>query len=277
VRYLVDGQNRRVGKKVNGTLVQGFLYQDRQRPVAELDGNNTVVSRFVYGSGLAVPDYLVNGGNTYRIITDQLGSPRLVVDVATGAIAQQIDYDEFGNVLQDTNPGFQPFGFAGGLYDRSIGLVHFGAREYEAETGRWTTKDPIGFSRGNSNLYGYVLNDPVNLVDPEGTGAGNINNGPRNPFGSPGYNPYRSFPTPPEPPPGFFSLSVRYTGELSTGTVAACAAVAFAVGYIVGDVLLDLAAPFRNGRPVPDIDAIINYDEYPDIGVIEYCFPACRI
>ena len=38
-----------------------------------------------------------------------------------GAIAQRLDYDEFGNVLADTNPGFQPFGFAGGLYDRDTG------------------------------------------------------------------------------------------------------------------------------------------------------------
>jgi len=40
-----------------------------------------------------------------------------------------MDYDEFGNVLLDTNPGFQPFGFAGGLSDQRTGLVRFGARD----------------------------------------------------------------------------------------------------------------------------------------------------
>ncbi len=35
--------------------------------------------------------------------------------------------------------------------------------------GRWTSKDPIGFSGGDNNLYGYVLNDPINLVDINGT------------------------------------------------------------------------------------------------------------
>ncbi|MGH8589241.1 MAG: hypothetical protein ACREXX_07855 [Gammaproteobacteria bacterium] len=34
-------------RKFNGFLVQGFLYQDQLRPIAELDGNNQVVSRFV--------------------------------------------------------------------------------------------------------------------------------------------------------------------------------------------------------------------------------------
>ena len=51
----------------------------------------------------------------------------LVVNVDTGVIAQRLDYDPWGVVTQDTNPGFQPFGFAGGLYDANTGLVRFGA------------------------------------------------------------------------------------------------------------------------------------------------------
>ena len=170
IEYVIDGQNRRTGKKVNGTLTQGFLYQDQLAPVVELDGNNNVVSRFVYGSRASVPDYLVKNGVTYRLIADHLGSVRLVVDSTTGAIAQRMDYDEFGVVLMDTNPGFQPFGFAGGLYDRDTGLVRLGARDYDAQTGRWTAKDPILFAGGDTNVYGYVLNDPVNFLDPAGTG-----------------------------------------------------------------------------------------------------------
>lgn len=41
-------------------------------------------------------------------------------------------------------------------------------RDYYAQVGRWTGKDPILFSAGDPNLYGYVLNDPVNLVDSTG-------------------------------------------------------------------------------------------------------------
>jgi len=168
IDYVVDGRNRRIGKKVNGTLVQGFLYKDQLNPVAELDGAGNIVSRFVYGSKANVPDYMIKGGVTYRIISDHLGSPRLVVDTSTGTIAQRMDYDDWGNVTQDTNPGFQPFGFAGGLYDRDTGLVRFGARDYDPETGRWTAKDPIKFQGDGTNLYGYVVNDPINLQDING-------------------------------------------------------------------------------------------------------------
>ena len=146
VEYVIDGQNRRVGKKVNSTLVQGFLYTDALRPVAELDGSGAVVARFIYAATANVPAYMEKDGATYRILTDHLGSPRLVVDTNTGAIVQRLDYDAFGQVLVDTNPGFQPFGFAGGLYDQDTKLTRFGARDYDPVTGRWTAKDPILFS-----------------------------------------------------------------------------------------------------------------------------------
>ncbi len=168
IEYLVDGRNRRVGKKVNGSLTQGFLYENDLRPAAELDGSGNVLSRFVYGEKPNVPEYLIKGGQTYRILTDHLGSARLVVNTATGAVEQRMDYDEFGNVLTDTNPGFQPFGFAGGLYDRDTRLTRFGARDYDPETGRWAAKDPIKFRGGDTNLYAYVLNNPLRYTDPRG-------------------------------------------------------------------------------------------------------------
>ncbi len=171
IDYIVDGRNRRIGKKVDGVLVQRFLYRDQLKPVAELDGAGNVVARFVYGSSPMVPDYMVKGGVTYRILSDHLRSPRLVVDTVTGAIIQRLDYDEFGSVTLDTNAGFQPFGFAGGLYDRNTKLTRFGARDYDAETGRWTAKDPIRFNSGNTNLFGYVLGDPINFLDPDGRTA----------------------------------------------------------------------------------------------------------
>ena len=61
-----------------------------------------------------------------------------------------------------------PFGFAGGLHDRDVGLVRFGFRDYDPETGRWTAQDPIEFDGGDVDLYGYVVNDPTNFIDPTG-------------------------------------------------------------------------------------------------------------
>jgi RHS repeat-associated protein len=136
--------------------------------VAEIDGAGNVVARFVYGSRPNVPDYAVTASGTWRIFSDHLGSPRLVVNASTGALVQRLDYDEFGRVTFDSNPGAQPFGFAGGIYDADTGLVRFGARDYDAETGRWTAKDPLRFSGSYSNLYEYTISDPINLTDQTG-------------------------------------------------------------------------------------------------------------
>jgi RHS repeat-associated protein len=158
---------------VNGTLVEGFLYDGRLRPVAWLDGTGAVKATFVYGLYVNVPEYMTTSAGTFRVIHDHLGSPRLVVDSSSGAVAQRMDYDTFGNILADSNPGWQPFGFAGGLYDRDTGLVRFGARDYDPSVGRWTNKDPIRFA-GGFNLYDYVGGDPVNWTDPEGLYLGQM-------------------------------------------------------------------------------------------------------
>jgi len=90
------------------------------------------------------------------------------VNVNSGEVVQRMAYDEWGQVLSDSNPGFQPFGFAGGLYDPDTRLVRFGARDYDAEAGRWTAKDPIRFDAGDTNLYAYVGGNPTSRIDPYG-------------------------------------------------------------------------------------------------------------
>ena len=165
IEYLIDPFDRRIGKMVGGALVQGFFYDSSHRVLAELDGANAVVSTFVYADLPYVPAYMVRGGQAFRLIADGRGSVRLVVNAATGAVAQRLDYSAFGEVLSDTNPGFQPFGFAGGLYDPDTRLTRFGPREYDAAAGVWLQSDPLLFSGRQLNLYAYAAGDPVNYID----------------------------------------------------------------------------------------------------------------
>jgi len=92
----------------------------------------------------------------------------LCIHVKSNEVIQQLDYDEFGMMTRDTNPGFQPFGYAGGICEASSGLTRFGVRDYDAESGRWTSKDPIGFNGGDNNIYGFASLDPINIIDPNG-------------------------------------------------------------------------------------------------------------
>ena len=158
IDYIIDAKNRRIGEKINGTITKRWIYSGQLSPIAELDSVGNVVAQFV-------GNYIIKGGNIYQLITDHLGSVRLVVNVATGTVAQKLDYDEFGNVMCNSNPDFQPFGYAHGIYDTQTRLVRFGARDYEASIGRWTAKDAILFAGGETNLYSYASNDPINIID----------------------------------------------------------------------------------------------------------------
>jgi RHS repeat-associated protein len=170
IEYLIDGQDRRVGKKKNGVLEKQWLYKDQLRIAAELDGAGALVSRFVYASRENVPDFVIRGGNTYRVFSDHLGSPHVAVNVANVSdVLVSLEYAAFGAVT-GTGSGWMPQGFAGGLYDADTGLVRFGARDYDPVSGRWTSKDPILFNGDGPNLYAYVLGDSINELDHYGEG-----------------------------------------------------------------------------------------------------------
>ena len=148
-------------------MVEKYLWQGLTRLLAVYDGGNILRQRFEYADE-RMPVAMKMGAATYYLSYDQVGSLRLVAD-GSGNVVKRISYDSFGNILEDTNPSFTiPFGFAGGLHDRDTGLVRFGYRDYDPEVGRWTAKDPIGFEGGDTDLYGYILNNPINFVDENG-------------------------------------------------------------------------------------------------------------
>jgi RHS repeat-associated protein len=166
ITYLHDSRGRRIARAVNGVRTHAWFYGEGLMPLAEYDGTGALRSTFIYG-GRWTPVAFIRDGVTNHIVTDHLGSPRLVVD-AGGTVIKRVDYDAFGNVVLDTAPTIDlPFGFAGGMADQDHELVRFGARDYQPGTGRWTAKDPI-FLAGGWNLYGYVGNDPVNALDRQG-------------------------------------------------------------------------------------------------------------
>ncbi len=168
IQYVHDPLVRRIAKKISGTVVEKYLWQGLTRLLAVYDGNNNLLMRFEYADG-RMPVAMTKAGVRYYLVYDQAGTLKAVAD-ASGNVLLKRQYDSFGNILSEESslPFDVPFGFAGGLYDRDTGLVRFGYRDYDPETGRWTAKDPIGFSGGDTDLYGYCVNDPVNFADPDG-------------------------------------------------------------------------------------------------------------
>ncbi|MGB0873327.1 MAG: hypothetical protein ACPGYP_09375 [Solirubrobacterales bacterium] len=71
----------RVARQVNGQTTSAYLYAPGMiNPVAELDENGNLEASFIYATKSHSPDYMVKGSVAYRLIGDQLGLIRLVVD-----------------------------------------------------------------------------------------------------------------------------------------------------------------------------------------------------
>jgi len=166
LEYLNDPQGRRIAKKINGQIVEKYLWQGLTRLLAVYDANNVLLHRYEYGDE-RTPLAVVTGGQKYLMHYDQVGTLRAMTDSA-GVVVKEVTYDSFGNVLGDTRPGISYFAFAGGLYDGDTGLVRFGYRDYDAKVGGWTAKDPIGFEGGLSGFYAYCSSDPIDLIDEDG-------------------------------------------------------------------------------------------------------------
>ena len=98
-------------------------------------------------------------------ITDIQGST--IEQYAYSAFGQMKIYDGSGVEIQSSQIG-NIFGFTGREFDAESDLYYYRARYYDPNSGRFLTADPIGFDGGDPNLYGYVLQDPVNFVDPDG-------------------------------------------------------------------------------------------------------------
>ena len=179
IDYVCDPLGRRIAKKINNVVVEKYLWQGLTRLLAVYSGNNSLLMRFEYADE-RMPVAMKMGLATYYLSYDQVGSLRLVAD-GSGNVVKRISYDSFGNIIEDTNPSVMiPFGFAGGLHDRDTGLVRFGYRDYDPEVGRWAAKDPIGFAGGDTDVYGHVLNNPVNLIDTNGLWGEDVHSGMNN-------------------------------------------------------------------------------------------------
>ena len=162
--YRYDGLGRRIEKVANGQTKR-YVY-DGEDILLEYDGSNVLQARYTHGPGIDEPIAMTKGSATYFYHQDGLGTVTELTDSA-GATAKSYSYDAYGNIVDQTGSVDQPYTYTGREFDSESGLYYYRARNYDATTGRFLQKDPIGVLN-NVNLYPYARNNSTNLVAPLG-------------------------------------------------------------------------------------------------------------
>ena len=173
--YKYDYLGRRVSKTVGADTTK-YCYSGAQ-VIAEYDGSDNLLRKFVYGSGIDEPICMIDVADNnavYYYHFDGLGSVAALSD-SSANIVEKYSYDVFGEpVIRDANDQIlttsdynNPYMFTGREYDSETGDYYYRARYYKPEIGRFLQPDPTGYDDG-TNMYTYVHNNPVINLDPYG-------------------------------------------------------------------------------------------------------------
>ncbi len=160
-RYIDENPHVSMSETAGNTISSTSLTKTRSRP------NNEYVL-YSYGEPVAMSA----DGNASYFGSDILGSIRAVTD-KYGSVQADYSYDAFGSPYLGNLENDIGFGYCGKVYDNGTGLYDYGFRDYSSNTARFTTIDPI---RDGSNWFSYVVNDPVNYIDPFGLNANDVPN-----------------------------------------------------------------------------------------------------
>jgi RHS repeat-associated protein len=163
ISYRYDALGRRVRRYVvGGKENTKFIYDGADVLV---DDNQGVLTKYLNGAGVDNKLRMQTGSDVKYFLTDHLGSTNGLTD-SSGALTNSNTYDSFGNASNANFP--TRYQYTGREFDSATGLHYYRARFYDANLGRFISEDPIGFVGGDINLYAYVGNNSLNLVDPFG-------------------------------------------------------------------------------------------------------------
>ncbi|MCP4593381.1 MAG: RHS repeat-associated core domain-containing protein, partial [bacterium] len=143
----------------------------------EVGASGAVTERTSYLAGHWQTDAQTAASTFFH--TDHLGTTRALTDNVGAVVSGSARlYTAFGEVVAPPAMNATRYGYAGawgyeggtelwGSSGTAPGILHVGARYYDPALGRFLQRDPLGID-GGLNVYAYVINRPLTLIDPSG-------------------------------------------------------------------------------------------------------------
>jgi len=173
--YAYDGLGNRV-RIQNASGTRNLHHDNQGRLVFETNAAGELTEAFIYAGRRLVASGTLAGGFVFHHCGNTGNT--LALTNAAGDVVATFAYTPFGEVTRQDGARSTRFTYVGayGVMDEGSGLYYMGKRYYDALTGRFLQRDPIGFA-GGYNLYSYVDNNPVSRIDPLGTIGDDVGGG----------------------------------------------------------------------------------------------------
>jgi RHS repeat-associated protein len=166
--YSYDGLGNRV--KAQASTTRNFHHDPWGKLLFETNASGQVTANYIYaGNRLVASGTGTTAGGYVFYHQDKTGNTLALTDTS-GVVVAAYAYSPYGAVLNKSGVMTTPYTYVGvyGVMDEGNDLFYMKNRYYDAATGRFIQRDPIGFAGGQTNLYAYVGDNPVSGVDPEG-------------------------------------------------------------------------------------------------------------
>jgi RHS repeat-associated protein len=160
--FIYDGDGGRVKKTAGGitTVYIGKLYEC----------TGSACSKYIFAGGQRIALKPVGSSEVYYYQSDHLGSSNIVTNQA-GSKVEELTYYPYGQTRTNTGSINVNHKYTSQELDSSTGLYFYNARYYDPVLGRFIQADTIVPDPTDPqafNRYSYVLNNPINYIDPSG-------------------------------------------------------------------------------------------------------------
>jgi RHS repeat-associated protein len=192
LQFEYDWQGRRIRKLVwnntagtNTPTVDARFVYDGWNLLAIVDAQGSVVQSFVWGLDLSEAPQGAGGVGGLLGLNDASrgfhfaaydgnGNVTAVVKGTEGTVGANYEYGPFGEVIRSTGPmaNANAMQFSTKFTDAECGMLYYGYRSFNPQTGRWLSRDPLEENSRELNLYRFVRNEPLGNYDLLGRNLG---------------------------------------------------------------------------------------------------------